>query len=63
MTANIDTPIVDLPKKLAHIDQMLTDHMDHKHKPQEQESASASPWLAAITGMAAGATIFAAGPR
>jgi hypothetical protein len=46
---------VDLREKLAHIDQMLA---DHDRKRQEIRYA---PFLAMISGMTAGAALFAAG--
>jgi hypothetical protein len=60
---------LDIREKLAHIDQMLADHdrirveidripPDRYRKSQEIRSA---PWLAAMTGMCAGAALFAAG--
>ena len=46
---------VDLQEKLAHIDQMLA---DHDRKRQEIRLA---PWALALSGMTAGAALFAAG--
>ena len=46
---------VDLREKLAHIDQMLA---DHDRKRQEIRYA---PWVLALSGLTAGAAIFAAG--
>jgi hypothetical protein len=63
------TEELDFREKLAHIDQMLADHhritadtrridADHDRKRQEIRYA---PWLAALSGMTAGAALFAAG--
>jgi hypothetical protein len=60
---------LDIREKLAHIDQMLADHdrirvdidrilADRDRKRQEIRFA---PWLAVMTGMGAGAALFAAG--
>ena len=46
---------LDIREKLAHIDQMLT---DHDRKRQEIRLA---PWQLALSGMTAGAALFAAG--
>lgn len=51
----IDTGQIDIRKKLAHIDQMLA---DHDRKRQEIRFA---PWQMALSGMTAGAALFAAG--
>jgi ABC-type Fe3+-siderophore transport system permease subunit len=50
-----DIRAIDVREKLAHIDQMLA---DHDRKRQEIRYA---PWLAVITGLTAGAALFAAG--
>ena len=66
-TAALDQ--LDIRAKLAHIDQMLADHdrvrvdidrilADRDRKRQEIRFA---PWLAVMTGMGAGAALFAAG--
>jgi len=56
MTAETDQhEQLDIREKLAHIDQMLA---DHDRKRQEIKYA---PWLAIISGMTAGAALFAAG--
>ena len=52
---DIDLAQLDIREKLAHIDQMLA---DHDRKRQEIRYA---PWQMMITGMAAGAAVFAAG--
>jgi hypothetical protein len=51
----IDMRELDVREKLAHIDQMLA---GHDRKRQEIRFA---PWLAALSGMTAGAALFAAG--
>jgi hypothetical protein len=51
----IDMQGLDVREKLAHIDQMLA---DHDRKRQEIRFA---PWLAVLSGMTAGAALFAAG--
>jgi hypothetical protein len=48
-------PGLDVREKLAHIDQMLA---DHDRKRQEIRFA---PWALALSGMTAGAALFAAG--
>jgi hypothetical protein len=64
-----DHPNLDIREKIAHIDQMLADidriyadrrriDADYDRKRQEIRFA---PWLAIISGMAAGAALFAAG--
>jgi hypothetical protein len=45
---------LDIREKLAHIDQMLADH-DRKH-----QEIRLAPWQLMLTGMSAGAAIFAA---
>jgi hypothetical protein len=52
---DITTEQIDIREKLAHIDQMLA---DHDRKRQENRLA---PWQLALTGMASGAAVFAAG--
>jgi hypothetical protein len=60
---------LDIREKLAHIDQMLADHdrisadtrrihADHDRKRQEIKYA---PWAMALSGMTAGAALFASG--
>ena len=49
-----ETPL-DIREKLAHIDQMLA---DHDRKRQEIQLA---PWALALSGLATGAALFAAG--
>jgi hypothetical protein len=49
------TSALDVREKLAHIDQMLADH-DRKRQEIKYE-----PWAIALSGMTAGAALFAAG--
>jgi hypothetical protein len=55
-------PPLDVREKITHIDQMLADidrtFADRDRKRQEIRFA---PWLAALSGMTAGAALFAAG--
>jgi hypothetical protein len=53
--AEIDMQGLDVREKLAHIDRTLA---DHDRKRQEIRFA---PWLAVVSGMTAGAALFAAG--
>jgi len=53
-TANQED-MLNIREKLAHIDQMLA---DHDRKRQEIRLA---PWTIAVSGMATGAALFAAG--
>lgn len=55
MTDAVQTEALDIREKLAHIDQMLA---DHDRKRQEIRYA---PWTLALSGLTAGAAIFAAG--
>jgi hypothetical protein len=55
VTPMTDLEALDIREKLAHIDQMLA---DHDRKRQEIRYA---PFLATISGLTAGAAIFAAG--
>lgn len=49
-----ETPL-DVREKLAHIDQMLADH------DRKRQEIRVEPWKMAVTGMTAGAALFAAG--
>jgi hypothetical protein len=56
--ANTDNPLLrtlDIREKLAHIDQMLADH------DRKRQEIRYQPWLAMLTGLTAGAALFAAG--
>jgi hypothetical protein len=53
--AEINESELNIREKLAHIDQMLA---DHDRKRQEIRFA---PWQLALTGMATGGALFAAG--
>jgi hypothetical protein len=55
MTTHDYTLDVDLREKLAHIDQMLADH------DRKRQEIWYQPILAVISGMTAGAALFAAG--
>jgi hypothetical protein len=55
MTESEITSGLDIREKIAHIDQMLA---DHDRKRQEIRYA---PFLATISGLTAGAALFAAG--
>jgi hypothetical protein len=46
---------MDLREKLAHIDQMLTDH------DRERQEIRLAPWQLVLTGLTSGAALFAAG--
>jgi len=48
-------PEIDVREKLAHIDQMLADH------DRKRQEIKYQPWFAVISGMTAGAALFAAG--
>ncbi len=47
--------VIDMHKKIAHIDQMLADH-DRKRR-----AIRSAPWQMALGGMTSGAALFAAG--
>ena len=68
-TIEADIQQLDIREKLAHIDQMLADHdrtrlqidmMGLERERREQEMRFA-PWALALSGMTAGAALFAAG--
>ncbi len=47
--------LLNVREKLAHIDQMLTDH------DRTRQEIRYAPWLFMVSGMTAGAAFFAAG--
>jgi hypothetical protein len=58
---------LDIREKLAHIDQMLADHdrirvdLDRVLADRDRKEIRFAPWLAVMTGVGAGAALFAAG--
>ena len=58
----IDTGQLDIREKLAHIDQMLADiDRSRAQTTRTWQETRFAPWLAIISGMTAGAALFAAG--
>jgi len=53
---------LDLRSKITHIDQMLADiDRNFAERDRRRQEITYAPWLAVISGLTAGAALFAAG--